>query len=184
MAKEEKSAFDKLSDKHKLFVSHYVGDCFYNATKAYLAAYPHVKYETAMTKASDLIRNSKVKAAIDELSKEAFSKIQSEKEKNETYQKIKALSGMSVEDVIDLAGRTLVVKSLDEIPREARYAIKSIKYDRKESDSKINENIHVTFEDKLKSLELLSRIQGLLEKDEQKPIEIIVKPAVRPEENE
>jgi hypothetical protein len=90
---------------------------------------------------------------------------------------------MSIEEVVDLAGRTLVVKSLNEIPAHARYAIKSIRYEKKETETNISENIHVTFEDKLKALELLSKVQGLLEKeDNTQKLEIIVKPAVRPEE--
>lgn len=180
--KKEKSAFDKLSKKHKLFVSHYVGDCLYNATKAYQATYNTAKYDTAMVNGSNLLRNAKVKLAIDEISKKQFSGIQSDIEKNETYKKIKSLSQMSIDEVIDLAGRTLCVKSLDEIPQHARYAIKTIRYDRKEKDGDINENIYVTFEDKLKALELLAKIQGLLDKDENKQtVEIVVKPAERPE---
>lgn len=180
--KEIKPAFDKLSDKHKLFVSHYCGDCLYNATRAYQKTYPTAKYESAIAKASELLTKVNIKEAIEEISKEQFANIQSDIEKNETYQKIKSLSQMSIDEVVDLAGRTLVVKSLEEIPQHARYAIRSIKYDRKESDSGLNENIHVTFEDKLKALELLSKIQGLMDKDENKQvIEIVVAPAERPE---
>ena len=179
---KEESAFDKLSDKHKEFVSHYCGDCLYNATRSYLATYKTVTYESAMTKGCELLRNIKVKAAVKEISSKQFADIQSDIEKNETYKKIKALSSMSIEEVVDLAGRTLVVKSLDEIPQHARYAIRSIKYDRKESDSGINENTHVTFEDKLKALETLAKIQGLMDKDENRQtVEIIVKGAERPQ---
>ena len=184
MAKKEdkkESAFDKLSVKHKAFVSHYLGDCLYNATRAYQATYPSAKYNTAMSKGSDLVGNSKVKAAIDELSKQQFADIQSDIAKNETYRKIKALSDMSIEEVVDLAGRTLVVKSLDEIPQKARYAIKTIKYDRKENDGNINENIHVTFEPKLQALKFLAEIQGLIDPESNKQtVEIVVKPAERP----
>lgn len=181
--KKEETAFDKLSDKHKLFVSHYVGDCLYNATRSYLATYPSVTYETAMSKGSDLVRNSKVNKAIEEISKKQFADIQNDISKNETYNKIKALSEMSIEDVVDLAGRTLVVKSLEEIPPLARYAIKSIKYDRKESDSGLSENIHVTFEPKLQALKLLGEIQGLIDSEkEKKQVEIVILPAERPKE--
>jgi phage terminase small subunit len=176
------SAFDKLSDKHKLFVLAYCGECLFNATRAYQKAYD-VQYQSAVVNGSKLLTNANVKKAIEEVSAQQFAEMRTDKAKNETYQKIKALSQISIEEVCDLAGRTLIVKSLDEIPAHARYCIRSIKYDRKETEGNINENIHVTFEDKLKALELLSKVQGLLEKeDNTQKLEIIVKPAIRPEE--
>lgn len=176
------TAFDKLTEKQKLFVSNYVGPYLYNATRAYMAVFPKCNYNTAAVNSSQLLKNSKVKQAVEEISSKQFADIQSDIAKNETYQKIKALSDMSIEEVVDLAGQTLVVKSLDEIPPHARYAIKSIKYDRKESDSSISENISVTFENKLNALKLLGEIQGLIDKDaEKQQIEIIVKPAERPD---
>lgn len=179
----KESAFSKLSEKHKLFVSHYCGDHLYNATKSYLATYKNVKYETAMSKGCDLVRKSKVKEAIEEISSKQFANIQSDISKNETYNKIKALSEMSIEDVIDLADRTLVVKSLDEIPPKARFAIKSIKYDRKETDTSLSENINVTFESKIQALKMLGEIQGLISSEKEvQQLEIVVKQAERPEE--
>jgi phage terminase small subunit len=180
---KEKTAFDKLSDRHKSFVSHYLGDCLYNATQSYLKTYPKAQYNSAVAKGSELLRNVKVKEAIKEISEKQFADIQSEIAKNETYQKIKALSDMSIEDVVDLAGQTLVVKSLDEIPPKARYAIKSIKYDRKETETTMSENIHVTFEPKLQALKILGEIQGLIDKeDNNQKIEVVVKPAEFPDE--
>ena len=179
---KELTAFEQLSDKHKLFVSHYCGDCLYNGTRSYMATYPSAKYDSSSVKAHELLRKDKVKDAIAEVSKEQFTGIQSDIAKNETYKKIKAISDVSIEEVVDLAGRTLVVKSLDEIPPGARYAIKSIKYDRKETQNGIDENIHVTFEPKLQALKMLGEIQGLIDKDADKQqVEIVIKPAERPE---
>ena len=180
--KKEETAFDKLTDKQKLFVSNYVGPYLYNATRAYMAVFPKTTYGSAGVESHKLLKNPKIKAAVDEISAKQFADIQSDIAKNETYQKIKALSDMSIEEVVDLVGRTLTVKSLDEIPPNARFAIKSIKYDRKESDSSISENISVTFYDKLNALKLLGEIQGLIDRDaEKQQVEIIVTPAQRPD---
>lgn len=55
----------KLTEKQKLFVDEYLIDL--NATRAYKVAYPHVKSDgAAMSAASRLLRNVKVKAYIDE----------------------------------------------------------------------------------------------------------------------
>lgn len=64
----------KLTEKQKLFVDEYLIDL--NATRAYKVAYPHVKSDgAAMSAASRLLRNVKVKAYIDE----QLEKISSEK---------------------------------------------------------------------------------------------------------
>lgn len=63
-----------MTDKQKKFCDEYLIDL--NATKAYKAAYPNVKSESAaMSGASRLLRNVKVKAYIDE----QLEKISSEK---------------------------------------------------------------------------------------------------------
>ncbi len=63
-----------MTDKQKKFCDEYLIDL--NATKAYKAAYPNVKSESAaMSGASRLLRNVKVKAYIDE----QLEKINSEK---------------------------------------------------------------------------------------------------------
>ncbi len=63
-----------MTDKQKKFCDEYLIDL--NATKAYKAAYPNVKSESAaMSGASRLLRNVKVKAYIDE----QLDKISSEK---------------------------------------------------------------------------------------------------------
>lgn len=55
----------KLTEKQKIFVDEYLIDL--NATRAYKVAYPHVKSDgAAMSAASRLLRNVKVKAYIDE----------------------------------------------------------------------------------------------------------------------
>lgn len=62
---ERRNSMAKLTEKQKLFVDEYLIDL--NATRAYKVAYPHVKSDgAAMSAASRLLRNVKVKAYIDE----------------------------------------------------------------------------------------------------------------------
>ncbi len=64
----------KLTDKQLKFAHEYVIDC--NATRAYKAAYPHIKSEAAARAcAARLLTNANVRAYIDEL----LEKIKSEK---------------------------------------------------------------------------------------------------------
>ena len=61
-----------MNEKHKMFANEYLIDC--NATRAYRAVYKSCKSdETASVNASKLLRNTKVKAYLDEKLKEIES---------------------------------------------------------------------------------------------------------------
>ena len=181
--KKKESAFDKLSDRHKILVLNYIKNLC-NKTRAYMDTYPKAKYDTARTKSCELFAKDNIKAAIDEKMAEQFAEIQTETEKNKTYQLIKAIGDATVDEVIDLAGKTLTVKSLDEISPEARHAIASVQYDKKESDNSMSENIKVTFHNKLNALKLRAEIQKMIDpKNDTSKLEITVTPAERPTEN-
>jgi phage terminase small subunit len=180
------SAFDTLqNEKHKLFVSHYVGDCLFNATKAYLQVYPYVKYNSASVKGCELLRNVKVKAAVDEICAERFKQIQTEAEKSKTYEMIKNLSDCTIDQVVDLENGTLTVKDFSEIPKEALHLIESIQMDERQSDSSSSSSrvLKVKLINKLSALKLRSEIQGLSKpENETQKLEIIITPAERPKE--
>ena len=53
-----------MTERQKIFADHYIISL--NATEAYLKAYPKVKNGTAEVNGSKLLRNTKVKAYIDE----------------------------------------------------------------------------------------------------------------------
>jgi len=55
---------DDISRKHKAFSNRYIISM--NATKAYMETYKDASYETAMVNGSKLLRNTKVKAYLDE----------------------------------------------------------------------------------------------------------------------
>ena len=181
IAKDTPRAIDNLSPAHKDFVKEYVKNMG-NATKAYLSAYPHVKMTTAAANGSKLLCNAKIIDAIREEYELYFKNKDSDIEKSKTYQLIHSLGTTKISEIIDLEGQTLSVKSLEDIPESAIHAIKSIKRTERTTESGTDVNIEVTLYDKLSALKLRSQIQGLLKSDEDKQtIEIVIKPAERPE---
>ena len=182
---KKETAFDKLSDKHKLFVKNYV-HFFGNASKAYMATYPSARDTTARSKSPLLVAKDSIKQAIAEEYAEIYAKIQTETEKTKTYNLIKTLGDIEISDIIDLENGTLKVKDLKDIPPEALHAIQSIEYTEKDSEgenySSTDKNLKVKLHPKLKALELRAKIQGLLDPDEgKKQMEITITPAVKPQ---
>lgn len=55
-----------MKQEHKLFCQKYV-EYYCNGSKAYMTVYPESSYESAMSSASDLLRNPNIKAYIKEL---------------------------------------------------------------------------------------------------------------------
>jgi phage terminase small subunit len=68
-----------LSAKHKLFVEYYLGNG-YNATKAYLSAYPKVTELVAAASASRLLLNVNIKSAIDKKVEKTITKLELSRE--------------------------------------------------------------------------------------------------------
>lgn len=180
--KKEVRAIDKLSQRYKIFVKNYVA-CIGNGTRAYMLTYPKSRPETARIKASQLLSKLNIKAAVDEEYAEYFKNKDSEREKSETYKLIHSIAKTPISDIVDLEGRTLVVKNLKEIPEFAVHAVKSIEYIKKETQYGIDENIKVQLHDKLSALKLRAQMQGLIEK-EGTSLDIVIKPAQRPNEQD
>lgn len=59
--------YEDLKPEWQVFVTEYLKD--FNATRAYTVAYPNSSYHTAMSSASVLIRNRKIKEYLDEQQK-------------------------------------------------------------------------------------------------------------------
>ncbi|MHA1342355.1 MAG: terminase small subunit [Promethearchaeota archaeon] len=183
--KEKKlTAFERLSDKHKLFVKNYIKNNG-NQTRAYMDSYPKAKYATARSKGCELVTKDNVKAAIDEEYAKIWKEKDSEIEKGKTYELIKSLGNSDITDIIDLENGTLTVKDISEIPSEARQWIQSLKYTEKSTETGLDRNIEVKLEPKLKALEMRARVQKMVDpKDDTRQIEVIIKPAIRPDEKE
>lgn len=93
-----------MTDKQKRFCDEYLIDC--NATRAYKAAYPNVKKdEIASVNGSKLLRNTKVKAYIDEqLQKIESSKIANAQEVMEYLTSVLRGESKSSEIVVEGIG--------------------------------------------------------------------------------
>jgi hypothetical protein len=177
----EKSAFDKLSDRHKLFVKNYIKN-FGNQTRAYMDTYPNASYNAAKSKATLLVTKDNIKQAIKEEYKEIYKEIQTETEKSKTYNLIKTLGDINIADIIDIENGTLEVKNLEDIPMESQHAIASIESITKQTKHGSEKMLKVKMHPKLQALKMRAEIQKLIDpKSENTQLEIVVKPAQRPD---
>ena len=181
--KKELSAFDSLAPKHQLFVKQYI---IHNGKggPAYREVYKGVKdIYVASANANRLMRNPKIRQAVDDEYSKIFKDKDSEIERSKTYQLIHSIGNTNIADVIDLEGGTLTVKDISEIPIEAREAIESIKSREKEGKYGVERVLEVKMHDKIKALELRAKLQGMLQEKMELTGEIIVKPAERPDKD-
>lgn len=179
--KKEECAFDKLKIEHQNFVKEYVRN-FAVGYKAYKCVYPNVTDEVARASASRLLSNVNVKQAIEDEYKRIWKEKDSEIEKSKTFQMIHTLGSSDISDIVDLRDGTLIVKSLKDIPPEARQCIQSLEYIKKETQHGIDENIKVRLHPKQPALELRAKIQKMIDpKDNAQQLEITIKPAERPD---
>lgn len=176
-----KSAFDSLAPKHQLFVKQYI-ICNGKGGPAYRQVYPVKDMNTAYVNANRLLRNAKIKQAIDDEYKKIFKDKDSEIEQSKTYKLLHSIGDADIDEVVDLENGTLKVKNMSEIPRSAIPAIQSIKRHKKETAYGTDETLEVKMHDKIKAIELRAKLQGMLEKDNLGSVEIIVKPAQVPKE--
>lgn len=179
---KEKSAFESLAPKHQLFVKQYI-ICNGKGGPAYRQVYTVKDIFTASVNANRLLKNAKIKQAIDDEYKKIFKDKDSEIEKSKTYKLLHSISDTDIDEVIDLENGTLTVKDLSEIPRSAIPAIQSIKRHKKETAYGTDDMLEIKMHDKLKAIELRAKLQGMLEKDVMGSVEIIVRPAVRPDKS-
>ena len=167
-----------LSVRHQVFVTEYITNGG-NATQAYIAARPNVKYNTAMTESCKLLRNPKITEAIQTEFARLFKEKDKEFRKGELYQQIVSIGNSDIGDIIDIKGDTVRIKDLSSLTPSVRKSIKSIKVTRKETEKGVQFVHEVVLHDKMKALELQSKILRLVNND---PVEvdIIIRPAQRP----
>lgn len=174
------SAFDKLRPKHKLFVLAYI-EYNFHGTKAYQKVYSSTE-KTAGVNAAKLLENTIIKQAVEEKAKDIYTNMQSDIEKSKTYRMLQAIGKVNIKDIVDWDSKTFYVKDLKDIPEDVLYAVQSVENVERETKNGIDRQIKVTLVSKIKALELLSKIQGLIDsKDDTQQIEIVVKPAIRPD---
>lgn len=158
MAKDEG---DGLSPKGREFCAQYVAQSR-NATRAYMTVFPKSKERSAAVQASRLLRNNNIRSEIDRLTAASLKK--SHATADEVLREM-ARVGMSdmagivwAEGELDSKGNATTpgtMKSIHEMPENARRAIASIE---KDSDG----NVKIKFWDKNVALGNLAKHHKLL----------------------
>ena len=167
--KKLKKIENSLTEKHRLFCIYYIEN--FNATKAYQKAYD-CDYQTAMSNASRMLRNAKVKQEIDRLTNECLE----EQEINS-----KLLSKRIFQKYIDIAFTDITdYITFGKQEREGEFGPYTVNYvDLKDSNnvdgglisevSQGKDGIKIKLQDKMKALQWLSdRTDMLSDKDRYK----------------
>jgi len=170
---------NELNPRQQMFIREYINNCG-NAYRAYIACYPSVKNRAvADVNASRMLRNAKIKEAIEALYAKFWKEKDTELEKSKTFQMIHAIGCTNIADVVDLETGTLKVKDLSEIPPMALEAIQAIEYTEKNTEHGTDKNIKVKLHPKLQALELRAKIQKIIS-DNIEAGDIVIVPAIRP----
>lgn len=169
LKKIENNLSDELTEKQRLFCIYYIEN--FNATKAYQKAYD-CDYQTAMSNASRMLRNAKVKQEIDRLTNECLE----EQEINS-----KLLSKRIFQKYIDIAFADITdYITFGKQEREGEFGPYTVNYvDLKDSNnvdgglisevSQGKDGIKIKLQDKMKALQWLSdRTDMLSDKDRYK----------------
>lgn len=169
LKKIENSLSDELTKKQRLFCIYYIEN--FNATKAYQKAYD-CNYQTAMSNASRMLKNAKVKQEIDRLTNECLE----EQEINS-----KLLSKRIFQKYIDIAFADITdYITFGKQEREGEFGPYTVNYvDLKDSNnvdgglisevSQGKDGIKIKLQDKMKALQWLSdRTDMLSDKDRYK----------------
>ncbi len=173
------SAFDTLPQKYKIFIIAYLKNGM-NGTKAYMEAYPHVKKETAEVNSCRLLRNARVKIVLDEEINKVWKGKDLDIELAKTLTAIRAIAFSNLFDIITIENGNLKVKDMKDIRPEAQLAIKGLDCTEKANEYGIDRKISIRMYSKVPALELLAKIQKMIDNKVEVPLDIVIKPAVRP----
>jgi len=172
--------FEKLKPAERIFVQEYI-QSYGCGVEAYQKAFPKATYNSAKSNAHKLLTKTYILDAINFLYTKLWRDKDEEFTKSKVYRTIHSIANFDISDVVDLKGGTLTVKDFSEIPNAAIKAIRSIKFKEKPGEFGNEKNLEVTMFDKLKALELLAKIQKMIDKNDDFEGEIIVIPAKRPQ---
>lgn len=156
MAKKKRK-IDLLSAKHKEFVLNYIAFSR-NGTKAYSKTYPTAKFESCMVLASKLLRNVKVKAALEEYYNNLWES--KEKEIGIVFDNLIKLASSDISNVIDYEDGVMKIKEFNDIDTSIIQQINQTVSDTKEGQ-RINESIKLY--DKTKAISELVRILEMIQ---------------------
>jgi phage terminase small subunit len=111
------------------FVAHYIKDC--NGLRAYRAAYSgkkKLKVSTCQTEASNLLKDPIVQEKLDDARAAHLKEIGVET--TQVLTEVRNMAMFDPKEVLDWDGKVLTVKSLEDVPIEARRMIAEINQDR------------------------------------------------------
>ena len=155
----------ELTERQQHFCLYYVK--YWNATKAYLKAYPGVTRMTAETAGSRLLRNDRVRAEIDRIKAEKFGRVGLDA--NVILQKWIDIAFSDVTDFMEFG--TEEEEITDEETGEVKTVVKNyVRFlDSREVDGTLitevkrgRDGIGVRLQDKIKALEILTKYMDLL----------------------
>ena len=139
-----------MTDKQKIFSDEYLIDL--NATRAYKAAYPHVKNEkTAAAAAVRLLRNVKVVSYIEERMQDRQKR--TEITQDRVLQELAAIAFARTTDFVQIVNDRVLLTDTSKLSEIQIRAIAGIKEGKNGIELKLN--------DKEKALELLGRHLGM-----------------------
>lgn len=159
----EKSVFDELNNKHKEFVIEYTeGEFKFNATKSYMAVYGCGR-GAAGTNGHKLLRNAKIKAAIDDILRKKWE--ERKKLRGRILEELQAVGFSDPDSIVNWDGEQAEIKPFDDVDTRA---ISSIKIKKLKSESAIkkdgtvidSEVVEIKFHDKNKALAEAAKITG------------------------
>ena len=168
----------ELKAEHAAFVQAYVQH-FGNGTRAYMDVYGLTNPASAGVLASALLKNVKIKDAIEDEYERMFKQKDSAFKRGETYKQIEAIANAQISDVIDIDGDEVRIKPFSEMTEEAKRAIKSISIKRKPGEHGDEVTHSIVLHDKVKCLEIKAKLQNML-KDAPIEMDIVIIPAKPP----
>jgi len=156
-AKKRKPTKRGLTEKEKVFAEAYMVNGF-NATRAYLKAYPKTKNENlAAVKGHTLLRKGKVAEYLDKRKAELR-----ERAKIDEDRILKEEACLALLDIGKLFGDDGTLVAPNELPEEVRRAVSSVQITETVVEGEVTgRKFRYKFWDKGKSLERVSRMLGL-----------------------
>lgn len=141
-----------LNVRHQRFIEEYLKD--FNQTRAYMTAFNNDNYQSCAASANKLLKNPKIKQAIQEIIDEENEKIKYMRWRliDDTYKK--AFSDIT--QIIKIKKNVVVIKDFDDLTEEQKRLVKGIKEGKN--------GIEIEFIDQHKEKEFLNKL--LNEKEE------------------
>jgi phage terminase small subunit len=174
--KKAKSAYDKLSEKHKQFFLEYIASR--NAVKSYMKTYSSSNYNAAGVNGHKLLKNTKIKAAL----KEYYDNLWENKEDQiaPLFDKLLKMANADIAEVVNYKDGKLKIKDFKDIKDTS--IIKKISQNI--SQTKYGTNVHNSIEiiDPQKAQSDLERVLGMIKDKMEFDGTIEVVPASRPED--